>query len=69
MGMDRQKMGLMRRPELAGLPISAWVCRYGLGFVDLGLGLLISTWVWICSTISAWARVCADLGVVVESWM
>ena len=32
-------MGLMRRPGLVGSSISAWVCRYGLGFVDLGLGL------------------------------
>ena len=32
-------MGLMRWPRLAGSPISAWVCRYGLGFVNLGLGV------------------------------
>jgi hypothetical protein len=32
-------MGLMRRLGLVGSPMSAWVCRYGLGFADLGLGL------------------------------
>ena len=32
-------MGLIRRPGLVGSQISAWVCRYRLGFADLDLGL------------------------------
>ena len=29
----------MRRARLVGSPISAWVCRYGLGLAYLGVGL------------------------------
>jgi hypothetical protein len=42
-----------------GLSIRAWVSRSRPGFADTGLGLPISTWAWVC----------ADLGVVVESWV